>query len=463
MGKKSLIKSTSKKKKSADKKIEDKKKTTTKKSAAAKKTTAKSKAKSSPKAKAAPKAKSAAKSKAKAAPKVKSAVKSKAKAAPKAKSAVKPKAKAAKKPAPAKKKVAAAKKKPTKAKKKVTLKELLSKQFDRYAPKKLYVVQETDRSKPDYKAPSPLDGKSKAEKDRIKALLGNQYSMEALKAAAKEAAAGKAAAEKAAAGKAAAEKAAAEKAAAEEPKVAVSYDTPPPKKEADPVEKAMKFCALGFGIILLLIIGSSTINSGNFYLRQTGDNLEIWQGRFSPMGEKLLLTLPGVSAPEPLAEVYAKRDVYPLIFNYYLDKADSLLAAAELPDFEEIKNQVNKARKYAATVAMKDVARARLDKIDRLILLYKADVAITKGTREALEDATAFLKEADRLSAETVDEDLIAAKLIQVQEMLTALEAQEAAAAQAAEAEAEAEATEEAAVEVEEAAEPAPEAKTEVH
>ncbi len=219
------------------------------------------------------------------------------------------------------------------------------------------------------------------------------------------------------------------------------------------MERAMKLAALGFGVIILLIVGASTINTGKFYLQEKGKALEIYQGRFAPMGEKLLLTLPDVPVPEPLQEIYTKKDIYPLAFNYYLDQADALLAAPGLPDFEGIKSQVEKALAFSATVEMRDIARARLDKIDRLILLYKADVAITRGNREALEAAGDYLKEADRLSAETVDEELIAVKLALVGEMLTALDAQEAAEAEASAA-AEAAAAEEAAQTEEAPAEP---------
>ncbi len=36
------------------------------------------------------------------------------------------------------------------------------------------------------------------------------------------------------------------------------------------------------------------LNTGNYYLKDKAGALEIWKGRFAPMGEKILIILPGV-------------------------------------------------------------------------------------------------------------------------------------------------------------------------
>ena len=38
------------------------------------------------------------------------------------------------------------------------------------------------------------------------------------------------------------------------------------------------------------------------------------------------MVLAGVTAPEPAKSVYTKADVFPLIFDYYVGKADAILA-----------------------------------------------------------------------------------------------------------------------------------------
>ena len=372
MGKNSLTKSTTKGKKSAAKKK------------AAKKTAAKAKAVA--KTKAAPKKKAAAK----------------AKAAPKPKAAVKaaPKAKVAAKAAP--------------AKKPVSVKELLQKKFPVWKPEKLYSVAPDKGDAKDFIAPPFVSG-SEEEQKRVKELLLKTFDMAEIKAAG----------EKAAAEKAVAEKTAVEKAA--EPEVSVSYEPPVSDDTipSDPMDKALKYMAAAFALLIALVVGSSMINQGKYYIRSTNGALKIFQGRFAPMGEKLLISLPGVQAPEKLKDVYSKTDVYPIIFNYYVEKADTLLKVPGLPDFEGIKTYINKARPYAITPASKDIVYKRLSNIDLLILLYKADVAASKSTLADLTEAKGYLSEASRLDIDDMQLDLVDQKMGAVDKKIADLKAEQ--------------------------------------
>ncbi len=265
------------------------------------------------------------------------AAKAKAKAAPKAKVAAKPKVAPKPKAAPKAKAAAAPKKE------KVSVKDLLKKKFSVWKPEKLYSVAPDKGDAKDFTAPPFVSG-PEAEQKRIKELLLKKYDLAEIKAAGEKAAAGKAAAEKAAAENAAAENAAAEKAAAEnaaaenaaaekaaaekadEPEVSVSYEPPDSDDTipSDPMEKGMKYLAAAVAILIVLVIGSSMINQGKYYIHSTDGALEIFQGSFAPMGEKLLISLPGVQQPAKAKDIYSQTDVYPLIFNYYVEKADFL-------------------------------------------------------------------------------------------------------------------------------------------
>ena len=383
MGKDSLVQSTTKGKKSA-----------------AKKKTAKKKA---VKAKAAPKAKAAAK--AKAAPKAKAAAKAKAT----------PKPKPAAKAAPAPKKIA------------VSVKDLLKKKFPVWKPEKLYSVAPDKGDAKDFTAPPFVSG-PEAEQKRIKELLLKKYDLAEIKAAGEKAAAEKAAAEKAAAEKAAAEKAAAEKAA--EPEVSVSYEPPDSDDTipSDPMEKGMKYLAAALAVLIVLVIGSSMVNQGKFYIHSTDGALEISQGRFAPMGEELLISLPGVQAPEKAKDIYSKTDVYPIIFNYYVEKADTFLKVPGLPDFEGIKKYLNKAMAYKTTPDSAEAVYSRLNNIDLMILLYKADVAASKPTLSDLKEAKGFLSEASRLDLNGAKLDLIHEKMDDVDKKIASLKAEQKAA-----------------------------------
>jgi hypothetical protein len=394
MGKNSLLKSTSEK-------TDEELKTKTKKKKPA--------AKAKPKARAAPKTKKTAK----------------AKAAPKAKAAVKAKVKAK---APAKK--TPAKKAVPPKKKKVSAKDLVQKKFDTWKPGKMFTISQDEKDLKNFSAPPFVSG-TKEETQRVKALLLKKFDMAEIKAAAEKAAAEKAAAEKAVVEKAAAEKAAAEDAAVE-PEVSVSYDPPDSgePKVSDPMDNVMKYMVAAFVILVALIIGTSMLNHSKYYLNDTDGALEIWQGRFSPMGEKLLFTLPGVQPPEIVKDAYSKSEAYPFIFDYYLGKADTLVEAPGMPDFDGIRSYLNKAIAFTTTNESIKITNARLNNIELMILLYKAEVVASKTTITGLEKAKDYLGEAARLDLDDLQSDLIDQKIESINESIKALKEEAEVAAQ---------------------------------
>ncbi|MFH1984078.1 MAG: histone H1-like repetitive region-containing protein [Pseudomonadota bacterium] len=264
------------------------------------------------------------------------------------------------------------------------------------------------------------------------------------KAAAEKAAAEKAAAEKAAAEKAAAEKAAAEKAAAE--KVTVTYESAyeKPGKAAAPVDRSGQIMMGGIigviGLVFLMLIGASISNTGKYYITPGDGALTIYQGKFAPLGKKHLITLPGMELAAELRPVYAKTDVYPLIFSHYLGKADALLLnTGGFPDFDGIKGYLDKALAYAANNDAKNAVYRRIDGIDLLLYLYKADVAASRGTLADYQQALSHLNSAASLNPDASQVDLIAQKKAAIEATIADLEAaatEKAAAEEAAAAEA---------------------------
>jgi len=354
---------------------------------------------------------------------LKSTSKAKKKSAAKKKAAAKAKAAPKAKALPKAKKAPAAKtqKAIPKTLKKVSVKDLMMKKFDVWKPETLFTVSPDKTDSKDFAAPPFFSG-SEEDTRRIKELLLKKFDLAEIKAAGE-----KAAAEKAAAEKAAAEKAAAEKAA--EPEVSVSYEPPDSGDTTteDPMEKAMKYLAAVFAVLMALVIGTSMINKNKFYIHATDGALEIWQGRFAPMGEACLISLPGVQAPETIKDIYSKSEAFPLIFNFYVDKADTLLAVPGLPDFEGIKRYLNKALAYATTPAANEAVFGRLNNIELMILLYKADVSASKPTLSDLKQAKGYLSQAERLDIDDLKIDLIHQKMKAVDQQMTALKAKQAA------------------------------------
>jgi len=211
--------------------------------------------------------------------------------------------------------------------------------------------------------------------------------------------------------------------------VSVSYE-PPDSGDTitdDPMEKAMKYLAAAFAVLIALVIGTSMMNKNKFYIHATDGALEIWQGRFAPMGEACLISLPGVQPPETIKDIYSKTEAFPLIFNYYVEKADTLLTVPGLPDFAGIKTYLNKALAYATTPAANEAVFSRLNNIELMILLYKADVSASKPTLSDLNQAKGFLSEAARLDIDDLNVDLIHQKMDAVDQQIAALKAELAA------------------------------------
>lgn len=169
------------------------------------------------------------------------------------------------------------------------------------------------------------------------------------------------------------------------------------KKEFPVGPKLMVLIAAGV-LVFLLIIGASFSNMGKYYLKQTDSALEIWQGKFSPRGKQRILTLPGGKAPETQKKIYSKKEALIPAFNYYMDKADSLTEAEDSLDFQAIKEYLIEARQYAVTSEQKQRVNQRLERMDFLMLLYKADIAAEKNTIESLESALDFLGQAAELN-----------------------------------------------------------------
>ena len=228
--------------------------------------------------------------------------------------------------------------------------------------------------------------------------------------------------------KLAAERTAAREAAtAVEPKVEVAYDTPIASTAAEPVDRTGRLMALGLagGVVLLflLVIGASMVNTGKYYLKPTPQGLEIWQGKFAPMGVHRILALPGVDGPETLVPQYDKSEVMPYAVAYFLAEADALLTQGNLPDFDAVKASLYTALDYATSRTERERINARIDGIDKAVLLYKAQITAAAQTLEGYEQAIAHYRDAARLTDDPIELEAIEAKIAQMEKASADVEA----------------------------------------
>ena len=125
--------------------------------------------------------------------------------------------------------------------------------------------------------------------------------------------------------------------------------------------------------------------------------------------------MPGLKRLKKFKKVYSELDVYPIIFSYFLNKADAILDAPGIPDFEGMKYYINLAEPYAMTKELRDAADLRLNSMAQTLLIYKADIAASRGNIADLEAAVDFLYKAkamnsDKAQAESLDKKINAAK-----------------------------------------------------
>ena len=206
----------------------------------------------------------------------------------------------------------------------------------------------------------------------------------------------------------------------------------PPKKGLDPMERMIRLAIAGFALVIAIMLIASSSNSSKYYVRPAAGALEIWQGNFAPMGECLLIALPGAQPLESVKDAYTKEDAFPIVFNYYIEKADALLETPGLPDFKAVKAYLNEALSFGTTVNVRE-AYARLKNIDLIVLMNLADIAASKGTAAGLETAlvhlnkaAAMVNKAVLLEVDSKQTEFINRKLELIKEMSAKLEASKA-------------------------------------
>jgi colicin import membrane protein len=181
--------------------------------------------------------------------------------------------------------------------------------------------------------------------------------------------------------------------------------------QGDNMQKPIAIAGACFAAVLILIIGVSFSNMGNFEIKDHNGIIEIWKGRFAPIGSQKMMVLEGMTVTEEMLGASSRKDAYTLIFKSYIEKADALLETPGMPDYEAIRSRLNEAKSYAVTAELKSLVTTRLHKIEMITLLYKADILVGKGTLPNLKTAKKYLDKAARLKLGPSDESLVNQRL----------------------------------------------------
>jgi hypothetical protein len=191
-----------------------------------------------------------------------------------------------------------------------------------------------------------------------------------------------------------------------------------------PMGKAITFGLCGLVLLVVIMVGASFSNRGKFHLKNAEAGVQVLRGKFAPTGTELVMSLNGMRISDPIREAYSEKDAYLVISNYFLKKADEALDAPGGPDFAKISRHLRQAILYASTKESRNLAQLRLNSMNFLSLLHKADVALTKGKLPDLRTAKAYLEEADSYAVMDYQSELIRTRQATLDKMIAALEGQ---------------------------------------
>ncbi len=183
--------------------------------------------------------------------------------------------------------------------------------------------------------------------------------------------------------------------------------SPVASAKGEPTEWLMKACLWGLGILLAIVVVASFSNRSKFYLENVDGTAQVWRGRFSPVGKELVLGLDGIKTSLPEWGVYTKAEIFPILFGYLQDKADSALNHSRGPDLGAMKGYLRQAVPYAPRGEARRKVELQLKSTDFIVLLHKADLALSKGTPADLKAAKEYLDEAGSYATRDYQRELV--------------------------------------------------------
>jgi len=192
--------------------------------------------------------------------------------------------------------------------------------------------------------------------------------------------------------------------------------TPPPQ---GPTDKSFKYAIGAIGALALVVgilLMVSLSNSKKFYFKQNDKMVELWQGRFAPMGERLVASFsdPKILEAVPKQEACTKKQAFSILSDSFIKLSDELLHEGETPDLKTVKSYLTHASNYAQSKSEQLAIRMRLNNIDLLVLLSKADLALSKGTLPDFEAARGYLAQTIPLASSDFQKEVLMKRLAAV-------------------------------------------------
>ncbi len=210
----------------------------------------------------------------------------------------------------------------------------------------------------------------------------------------------------------------------ESSKVVINYGSEVEMETSTEVKKGIIISVAALLFIYALIISASVENTRKYYVETTSTAVEVWQGRFAPLGvgDEPLIAIQGAQPPSLVKDIYTRAEIFNYIFNYYLKATDAVIEQPGILDVKKVDTLLNLALQYADNDLNRKAAISRLNGLNQLFLLYKADIAMSKGTAHDLQTAVEYLKKAMPLVTDKNQEERIQRQLETVQRLIAELE-----------------------------------------
>lgn len=218
-----------------------------------------------------------------------------------------------------------------------------------------------------------------------------------------------------------------------EPEKTVALETEGPAQAAQPktvkepqgpADNTFKYVigavgALAFVIAILVL--ASLSNSNKFYFKQNDQMVEVWQGWFDPMGERLVASFsdPMILEAVPEQDSYTKKQAFGILYDYFVKRADELLNEGEAPDFKTVRSYLTHASNYVRSGSEREAIRMRLNSIEFLVLLGNTDFALRKTPLPDFQAAWGHLAKAVPVASTDLQKDILTKKLAAVEYALT--------------------------------------------
>jgi transposase-like protein len=191
-------------------------------------------------------------------------------------------------------------------------------------------------------------------------------------------------------------------------------DTPPPQ---EPMDKTFKYAIGAFACVIAILLLASLSNSNKFYFEKSDQMVQLWQGRFAPMGWNLAASFSDPKILKGVSEkkTYGKKQAYGILSDHFIKRADEILKTGETPDLKAARSYLAHASKYARTDARRRDVRTRLNRMNFLVLLGKGELARSKGTVPDFETAKGYLTQAIPFASNDLEKDMLTKSLAAIE------------------------------------------------